>query len=129
MKRTLGLLVIVFLIVAGSCNGQPKTNYEITTTSVTGVTKYHYFLEKKPATGNYHLVQGMDYLAPDVTTYKVGESATNSFTVQLDNDGAEYRAGVVFENVAGFYGGMGVVTANVGIVPITPAIVIFRKKP
>ena len=70
----------------------------------------------------------MDYLSPDVTALKVGESDTPIFIVNLDNDGAEYKVGVVAENLAGFYGGMGTAIGVVGTVPAVPGTVGFRKK-
>lgn len=133
MKKLQLFLVLVLLlsvIPIMNCNGQPKSDYQITSNAVSGATKYLFFLEKKPAVVPYRLQQGMDYLSPTVITLKIGESATPSFDVlSLDNDGSEYRVGVVAENAQGFYGGMGVNTGTVGIVPGTPANVIFRKKP
>ena len=68
----------------------------------------------------------MDYFT--VIDLKVGESATPSFTVLLDNDLSEYTVGVVAENVSGYYSGMGVATGIVGSVPPSPGGVGFRKK-
>ena len=127
MKKILMLISLFTLIFVINCNGQPKTDYEIATTSVSGVTKYHFFLEKK-GTDAYSLTQGQDYLSPNVTSLKVGESASPIFTVNLNNDGAEYKVGVVYENAGGYYSGMGTAIGTVGVVPITPATVIFRKK-
>ena len=128
MKKLLALISIAVLFFACTGQGQPKNDYEIAATPVTGITKYHFFLEKKPTTGGYELTQGMDYLSPNVIALKKGESANPVFTVNLLNDGSEYRVGVVLENAAGFYGGMGVATGSVGLVPITAAGVVFRKK-
>lgn len=126
-KMFVFLLFVLMLMTVVNCNGQPKTDYEVGSTTVSGATKYIFFLEKKGATA-YTLTQNMDYLAPNVLSLKIGESATPLLTVNLDNDGAEYRVGVVVENVAGFYSGMGVATGTVGTVPVTPAGVFFRKK-
>ena len=128
MKKFILLLSIVMLFTIVNCNGQPKNDYEFGSQSVAGATKYHFFAEKKPESGNYSLTQGMDYLNPSVASLKVGESTIPLWTINLDNDGSEYRVGVVVENVAGYYGGMGVATGTVGTVPITPAGVFFRKK-
>jgi hypothetical protein len=128
MKTNLLLSILIFsLVTIINCNGQPKSDYEIATPTVTGVTKYHFFIEKK-STSPYHLTDNMDYLNPNVTTYKVGESAASEFTINLVNDNAEYIVGVVLENASGYYSGMTVATGMVGIVPFKPASVIFRKK-
>ncbi len=130
MKNITSFLVLFVLfasIFTISCKGQPKDDYEIYGESVTGATKYHFFLEKQSA-NPYQLVQGMDYLSPDVTSLKVGESTTPVFTVNLDNDGEEYTVGIVAENVAGFYGGMGTAIGVVGEVPTVPGNVGLRKK-
>lgn len=127
MKKILIPVVLIALVFVVNCNGQPKNDYEIATTSVTGVAKYHFFLEKKSASA-YTLTQGQDYLSPNVTSLKVGESASPVFTVNLNNDGSEYKVGVVYENAGGYYSGMGTAIGSVGVVPITPATVIFRKK-
>lgn len=125
MKILMILFTVVFLVIA--CNAQPKNDYEIYSGAVTGATKYHFFLEKK-SSSPYKLVQGMDYLSPDVSALKVGTSTNPVFTVNLTNDGSEYTVGVVAENTAGFYSGMGVAIGTVGVVPTTPAGVGFRKK-
>lgn len=127
MKKVFGFLVVIFLIAVSACNGQPKSNYEIYSSGVTGAVKYHFFLEKKSA-NPYKLIQGMDYLNPSVTSLKVGESASPVFEVNLPNDGSEYAIGIVAENSAGFYSGMGVAIGTAGIVPSIPAGVGFRKK-
>jgi len=124
------LMVLIMLTVSFvNCNGQPKNDYEIASNSVVGATKYHFFLEKKAPVLPYKLQQGMDYLSPvNVTVLKIGESATPSFIVQdLDNDGSEYRVGIVAENSQGFYGGMGTNTGSVGNVPGIPGGVTFIK--
>jgi hypothetical protein len=121
------ILVMVFMIACSpDTPPQPKTNYDIYSGSITGATKYHFFLEKKSATA-YHLVQGADYLSPTLAAYKVGEASTPTFMVNLTNDGSEYTVGVVAENSAGFYSGLGVATGTVGLVPTTPAGVGLRK--
>lgn len=125
MKTLLSVLFVLVFVVA--CNAQPRNDYEIYSNPVVDATKYHFFLEKKSASP-YKLVQGMDYLNPSVATLKVGEATTPSFTVNLINDGSEYRVGIVAENSAGFYSGMGTTIDTVGIVPQTPAGVGFRKK-
>lgn len=127
MKKILLLVSIILLLFVVKCNGQPKSNYEIYSNPVTGAVKYHFFLEKKSASA-YKLVQGMDYLSPDVTTLKVGEATTPVFTVNLNNDGSEYTVGIVAENSVGYYSGMGVAVGNVGTIPSTPGGVGLRKK-
>ena len=130
MKTLTSFLVILVAMIAFlnvSCNGQPKDDYEIYSSPVQDATKYHFFLEKKSA-NPYQLTEGMDYLSPDVTALKVGESNTPVFTINLNNDGEEYKVGVVAENLAGFYGGMGTAIGVVGTVPVTPGDVGFRKK-
>lgn len=130
MKKILILISLFTMIFVINCNGQPKNDYEIASNSVVGAAKYHFFLEKKATVLPYKLQQGMDYLEPNVTVLKVGESTTPLFTIQdLDNDGSEYRVGVVAENSQGYYGGMGTNTGNVGEVPGIPGGVQFRKKP
>lgn len=128
MKVFLVMVLLFLTIGIVNCNGQPKNDYEIVATPVVGTTTYHFFAEKKNGTNPYLLTQGMDYLNPSVVSLKIGTSATPYFVTNLNNDGSEYRVGVVAENVAGFYSGMGVATGNVGTVPVTPAGVIFRKK-
>lgn len=130
MNKTLtSLLFVIIMIMAftQSCQCQPKDDYEIYSSPVQGATKYHFFLEKKSA-NPYQLTEGMDYLSPDVTGLKVGESNTPIFTVNLNNDGEEYKVGVVAENLAGYYGGMGTAIGVVGTVPSVPGTVGFRKK-
>lgn len=127
MKKILLLSAIILLIFVVNCNGQPKSDYEIYSSPVTGAAKYHFFLEKKSAAA-YQLIQGMDYLSPDVTILKVGEATTPVFTVNLSNDGSEYTVGIVAENSAGYYSGMGVSIGTVGVVPSAPGGVGLRKK-
>lgn len=127
MKKALFYLPILFLVFIINCNGQPRSDYEIVSTQVTGVTQYHFFLEKKSVNA-YKLVDNMDYLNPDVTNLKLGVSSSSVWTVNLPNDGAEYRVGVVLENAAGYYSGMSIADGTVGTVPVKPASVIFRKK-
>lgn len=124
------LMVLIMLTVSFvNCNGQPKDDYDISSEPVVGATTYYFFLEKKAPVLPYKLQQGMDYLSPNVITLKIGESATPLFTVNdLDNDGSEYRVGVVAVNAQGYYGGMGTNTGNVGTVPGIPGGVQFRKK-
>lgn len=127
MKKFLWFAAVLLLLFVVNCNGQPRTDYEIATPQVNGVTQYHFFLEKKSANA-YKLTDNMDYLNPDVTALKLGVSTSSVWTVNLPNDGAEYRVGVVLENAAGFYSGMSVADGTVGTVPVKPASVIFRKK-
>jgi len=128
MKTFLLTLVMLIGVMATFTQCQPKTDYEIYGGTITSAVKYHFFIEKKPAVGSYHLVFGMDYLAPDVTVYKVGEATIPVFTVNLDNDGSEYAVGIVAESAGGFYGGMGVGIGTVGEVPGIPQPVGLRKK-
>ena len=127
MKKLLLFASIFALLFIVNCNAQPKSDYEIYSNTVTGATKYHFFLEKK-GTGAYQLTQDMDYLNPNVLFLKVGESANPVFVVNLTNDGAEYKVGVVAQDAAGFYSGMGTTTGLVGVVPSVPGGVGLRKK-
>ena len=68
----------------------------------------------------------MDFYS--VLDLKIGESTSPTFTILLDNDNSEYTVGVVAENIAGYYSGMGVATGKVGSVPQSPGGVGFRKK-
>jgi len=125
----LNILLVIFFVLACSPETppQPKSDYEIYSNPITSATKYHFFLEKKSATA-YKLIQGMDYLSPNVTTLKVGEATTPAFTINLSNDGSEYTVGIVAENSAGFYSGMGVAIGTVGVVPSAPGGIGLRKK-
>lgn len=130
MKNLTSFLVLFVAMVAIftiSCNGQPKDDYEIYGDEVVGATKYHFFLEKVSANPS-ELADSADYLSPNVTHLKVGESNTPVFTVNLNNDGAEYKVAIVAENLAGFYGGLSTGTGSVGIVPGMSGNVGFRKK-
>lgn len=127
MKFVSGVAFAAVLMFISSCNGQPRSNYQIYSSGVPGAVKYHFFLEKKSA-NPYKLIQAMDYLNPSVIDLKVGESENPIFIVNLPNDGSEYAVGVVAENSAGFYSGMGVAVGTVGLVPSIPAGVEFRKK-
>jgi hypothetical protein len=128
MKMFLSMITVLVMFLVIACPAQVKSDYEIFGTAVTGATNYLFFLEAKPATGGYHLIQGMDYLAPNVTAYKVGEATTPVFTVNLNNDGKEYTVGIVAVNAGGFYSGMGVAVGIVGTAVSTPGGVGLRKK-
>lgn len=127
MKKFFLYLTPLFFILIASCNAQPKSDYEIYSTPVIGASKYYFFLEKKSA-ASYKLVQGADYLSPDLTSLKIGEASSPSFTVSLPNDGSEYAVGIVAVNSAGFYSGLGVFVGSTGYVPNIPAGVGFKKK-
>ena len=124
MKRFLTIIAVIGFVIA--CNAQPKSDYVISSNSVNNAVKYHFFLEKNSTSPS--LTQDMDYLNPDVTALEVGTSTTPSFTVNVTNDGSEYVVGVVAEDSAGFYSGMGVNTGTVGTSPSTPGGVTFKKK-
>lgn len=129
MKKFFVLLFMLLTVTVINCNAQPRSDYEIVATSVSGASKYHFFLEKNIGSTPSALTDSMDYLNPDVTYLKIGESSTPIFTVaNLLNDGSEYTVGVVAENAAGYYGGMRTGTGTVGIVPNISAGVTFRKK-
>lgn len=123
------VLVLIFVVIAfTSCKGQPKSEYEIYGDTVTSANKYLFFIEKKSAQP-YKLQENMDYLSPvNVSYLKIGESSTPIFTVLLDNDGSEYKVGIVAETISGFYSGMGTAIGNVGISPTKPGGVGLRKK-
>lgn len=128
MKKLISILLLVIIYIV-ACNGQPKSNYEIYSSTVPTATKYVFFLEKKTA-NPYKLVQGMDYitLGADTTILKVGTAAVPLFTVNLDNDGFEYKVAIVAVNASGYYSGMGTAIGTVGTVPGIPTSVGFRKK-
>lgn len=123
------LFIILFTIgFVISCSAQPFSNYQISNVDslgnvipIAGAVKYHYFLEKKNS-GDYYLFEGMDYIESNAIPLKIGEASNPFFLIRLKNDGEEYRAGMVAENVAGYYSGMGVSTDSVGVVPKTPGI-------
>jgi len=95
---------------------------------VQGATQYHYFLEQDLGQAP-HLVQGMDYLAPNVTPYQVAVSTATSIDIILPNDNARYIIGIVAVDSQGYYSGMGVAVGQVGKVPLAPAGIGLRKKP
>lgn len=123
------LTATLFFACSPDTPPQPRADYEIFSNTISGGSKYSFFAEKKVSGVPYKLVQGMDYLSPSVLALKVGESTTAPvFTINLLNDGSEYAVGVVVQNSAGFYSGMGVSTGTVGVVPLTPGGVGLRKK-
>lgn len=124
MKYVISYLLFVLVYVV-ACNAQPKSDYELYSNPVSGATKYLFFLEKQSG-GSYQLTEGMDYLS--VTHLQVGEASTPVFTVNLDNDGSEYKVGVVAVDADGIYSGMGTGIGSVGDVPNAPAGVGLRKK-
>ncbi len=110
----------------------PSSSYEIYCDAVSGAIKYIFFLEKK-SDNPYHLFEALLapiqlHLQPAVLDLKIGESTTPVFTINLINDGSEYAVGVVAENIAGFYSGMGVAAGVVGLVPTKPGGIGLRKK-
>ena len=123
------LTIVLFVSCSNNTPGQPRNNYDIEGSVVPGTIKYHFFLEKKSA-APYKLTQGMDYvsLGSDTTTLRVGVAAIPTFTVNLLNDGSEYKMGIVAENITGYYGGMGTAIDTVGIVPGTPVVSGLRKR-
>lgn len=123
------LTVILFVSCSNNTPGQPRSNYDIEGSVVPGTIKYHFFAEKK-STAPYKLQQGMDYvmLGSDTTTLRVGTASIPTFTINLLNDGSEYKIGIVAENLSGYYGGMGTAIDTVGIVPGTPVVSGLRKR-
>ena len=126
MKKILALIIMAVLFMACNGNGQPKDDYDIYGTAVTGATQYHFFLEKKTVEP-YRLIQGMDYLAPSVISLKVGQASTPVFTVNLNNDGSEYKVGIVAENSAGFMAVWEQQLKRLELFASTPAGVGLRK--
>lgn len=127
MKSFLFTLIIILVSVwFYSCNAQPRSNYEIKTDTLPGITKYHFFLEKKNV-NPYHLLEDMDYLNPDVTNFRISASSNNYTVINLTNDGSEYTIGLVVEDSKGYYSAMKTEVVNVGSVPNKPATIIFRK--
>ena len=125
MKSFLSVLLLVSVIFLVDCHGQPKGDYEIFSDPVPDAVTYHFFLEKE-STVEFRLKENMDFIS--VLDLKVGQSVNPTFDVQLDNDGSHYAVGVVAENSAGYYSGMGVAVGSVGSVPSVPAGVGLRKK-
>lgn len=128
MKLLYFFIVLLVLIAVTKCNGQPKSEYEIYGDTVSSASKYLFFLEKKSGQ-SYKLQENMDYLSPvNVSYLKIGEATTPTFTVLLDNDGSEYKVGIVAETISGFYSGMGTAIGIVGTAPTKPGGVGLRKK-
>jgi hypothetical protein len=134
MKTIFLVLFVLGLVVA--CSAQPVGNYEAFSDPVPGVVRYYSFLEKKSA-NPYVLTQGMDFrdkngngIAEVGDTIQPFSTSTTpvSTTQRLLNDGSEYRIGVVAENAAGYYSGMGVAIGLVGAVPAIPTNPGLRKK-
>jgi hypothetical protein len=125
MKNFILILIASLFFFSSGCDAQPKSNYEIYSDNVSTAAKYHFFLEKK-SEAPYRLTQDMDFYS--VLDLKIGESTSPAFTVLLNNDASEYTVGVVAENIAGYYSGMGIATGIVGSVPAAPGGVGFRKK-
>lgn len=127
---TVFIAATLFLsLFTGSCEAQPRNDYEITFTPVPGATSYDVFLEEKTTNTGFTLLDDMDYLSPNVTTLRVGTITTTSFTINLPNDGKYVVAGVVSKDAAGFYSPMGVsAVTRKGVAPSKPGGVIFRKK-
>lgn len=134
MKTVLSVLSVLFMVIA--CSAQPTGNYETFSDPVSGAVKYYSFLEKKSA-NPYVLVSGMDFRDKNGNDIaEIGDTiqpfSTSIFPVstsqRLLNDGSEYRVGVVAENSAGFYSGMGVGIGIVGAVPAMPLNAGLRKK-
>ena len=125
MKSFLSVLLLVSVIFLVDYHGQPRGEYEIFSDPVPDAVTYHFFLEKESA-AEFRLTANMDFIT--VLDLKVGQSANPTFDVQLDNDGSQYAIGVVAENSAGYYSGMGVAVGSVGSVPSVPGGVGFRKK-
>jgi len=133
MKQLSIIVILMATLFTVNCNGQPKSDYEIGSNTVPGAVQYKFFLEKK--TANPYMIQpGIDYLDPNGdgnyadSLIAIGTLTSPLYVVKLDNDGSEYRVGVVAVTGAGIYSGMGVFTGNVKQSPGTPAGVFFRKK-
>lgn len=97
------LFVVVSIVFIESIFGQPKSDYVVLWNKDVNVSKYLVFIDE-----GLSIVDSMDYLSPDVTSFKVGETSDTSFVISLYNDGNEVIAGVVGVNVSGFYSPMGV---------------------
>lgn len=135
MKKFLALVSLTIIVFTMSCSGQPKDIYTIanrdangTIVPIEGASGYIFFAEKQTPNANYKLVDGMDYLSPNVVQYQVGAATTPYYDILLVNDGSEYAVGMVALNAADFYGAMGVGIDNVSIVPAKPGGVGLRKK-
>lgn len=97
-----------------------SSSYELYCDAVAGATKYIFFLEKI-SDNPYHLIEGMDYLdtaSGTALSYKIGESASPTFSVTLPDDGSEYTSGIVVETGVGVYSGMRVQLFNTESVPV-----------
>lgn len=98
----------------------PSSSYEIYCATVSGATKYIFFLEKI-SDNPYYLFEGMDYLDQAGNTalgYKIGESTYPTFSITLPDDGSEYTSGVVVESGVGVYSGMQVQIFNTESIPV-----------
>lgn len=126
MMKFLAVVFITITVFTISCNGQPRSDYDLSVEPVVGAVQYQYFMEKD-LSQTPHLVQDCDYLSPSVVQYTVAVSTAPSVTLNLPNDNARYIIGVVVFDIQGFYSGMGVATGQVGKVPITPAGIDLRK--
>lgn len=99
----------------------PSSSYEIYCDAVAGAIKYIFFLEKK-SDNPYRLIDGMDYLdtaSGTALSYKIGESASPTFSITLPDDGIEYTSGIVVEAAEGFYSGMKVQLFNTDSTVVT----------
>ena len=75
----------------------------------------------------------MDWLIGDAQNYKIGESASPTFSITLLDDGIEYTSGIVAESGVGVYSGMAVETFNTDSIPVietdsAQAISIVKRK-
>lgn len=133
LKPVYFMLLITALLFTVTCNGQPKSDYEIGGNTVTGAVQYKFFLEKKSA-NPYKLQQGIDYLDPNGdgnyadSISAIGGSTSPIFTIKLDNDSSEYKIARVAVDASGYYSGMGTAIGNVGKAPDIPGGNFFRKK-
>lgn len=133
LMKALGVLITMFLVMILfiACPAQPKSDYEVVFTPTSGAVKHLVFYEEKVVQTGFQLVDGMDYLNPNVSALKITEltDPASSFTISLNNDGKYVVVGVVAVDAAGFYSSMGVsAVTQKGTIPSKPAGIIFRKK-
>jgi len=131
MKMFLSMAIIFIALITFCTPAQVRSDYDITWGASDGAVKYYVFLEEKVANTGFQIVDNMDYLDPvNITTLKIGEATSLSYTVRLLNDARYVVAGVVAVDASGFYSVLGAsaVTQKGTIPPKPGAPVLFKKK-
>ncbi|MEM4260395.1 MAG: hypothetical protein QXG00_04120 [Candidatus Woesearchaeota archaeon] len=123
-------IMFVFISMV-SCNGQVRSDYQITFDTHPQAVKYLVFLEERTTNTGFALKDSADYLEPiNLTQYKIAEVTTaNPVIVNLLNDGKYLKAGVVVVDAAGFYSVMGCSQVyRKGLIPSKPVNISITKK-